>query len=500
MKHRLIKITCTILLSALLMGFLAPLLSTAEPSLPLPSKEQARETVMGALFSYWLLIGYYDDFCMTDEEWAQRLKTIVNPETCDLYRNWLKEQGLLLYETPARRVFDIVDPHTGKTVESLDMHVFPEGVTIKTLEALYDQYALKTHYIQFFTCSEVHDYNAPCYNVYLQEADGKLYGRSLEYEPEGNYSHQGPFTDSFDEMKYLEKETHGGSLCVSVKKRDKSNRLHHSYYVYVQMTEKGCRVIDSQWAAFDTFDYEHPHLPYDPSHQEIYEAAFKATFLAGGVYWEFPSTTAQMPQDEWSDLELRQFKHQWLTEQGLLQDWSAPPLAEEMGLTEGDVYYYPYLMAYPLAEGMTAQKFKKIARTYLAEGYVEQMFKKGNLQLVEYNGKLYDCVPGAGSLVTYDLSLTRIVSLSKTHAVLSFDEYGWLRGDAGTLEMTKTKDGWKATGGTFFEWCFEYEEPTTVDPPATKDDTLFRALTGVFCAVTACAVTAVLYRRKKRVF
>lgn len=134
---------------------------------------------------------------MTDEEWAQRLKTIVNPGTCDLYREWLKENGLLLYETPARRVFDIVDPHTGKTVESLDMHAFPEGVTIETLEALYDRYALKTHYIQFFACSEVHDYNAPCYNVHLQEADGKLYGLSLEYKPEGNYAHQGPFTYNF---------------------------------------------------------------------------------------------------------------------------------------------------------------------------------------------------------------------------------------------------------------------------------------------------------------
>ncbi len=495
MKHRLIQLLCSLLLSALLIGIAAPLHSAAEPTLPLPSEEQAKETVMGALFSYWLLIGYYDDFCMTDEEWAVRLKTIVNPGTCDLYREWLKENGLLLYETPARRVFDIVDPHTGKTVESLDMHAFPEGVTIETLEALYDRYALKTHYIQFFACSEVHDYNAPCYNVHLQEADGKLYGLSLEYKPEGNYAHQGPFTYNFNDMKCTETEKHGGSLYVSVIYNGKYSRD----CIYVQMTQEGCRVIDSQWV-FDTFDYDHPHLPYDPSHQELYEAAFKATFLASGAYWGFPSTTEQMPQDEWPDLELRQFRHRWLTEQGLLLDWKAPSLYKEMGLTEEDILYYIYMHAFPFAGDMTEEKFKKIARTYLAEGYVEQMFNERNRNLIEYNGKLYNRIPDAGSLVTFQFCLARIVSLSETHAVLSFDEYGGLYGDAGTLEMTKTKDGWKATGGSFFDMCFEFKEPTTVEPPATGESTARYAFICIALFPPACVLTIAMYKRKKRAF
>lgn len=47
MKHRLIQLLCSLLLSTLLIGIAAPLHSAAEPTLPLPSEEQAKETVMG---------------------------------------------------------------------------------------------------------------------------------------------------------------------------------------------------------------------------------------------------------------------------------------------------------------------------------------------------------------------------------------------------------------------------------------------------------------------
>jgi hypothetical protein len=154
---------------------------------------------------------------------------------------------------------------------------------------------------------------------------------------------------------------------------------------------------------------------------------------------------------------------------------------------------------------MTAEKFKEIACRYLAEGYLEQMLDPvapSVFSLKEHNGTLYQRIPETGPLETYQYRLIRLVHVEDGRAVLSmrdalFEEY------TGTIEMTKTTDGWIATGGDFFETCLWLNTPDSPlppenqDPPQTGDATPYLACL-VTLSVFGCVGLGVLAVKRKR--
>ena len=459
MKACIVKTTTWFLIFSLLIP-LCTVLSFAEPddAEAAVTNQEAVEAARNYVFYTWLLGGYYDDFCRTDEEWAVERGAFSCPESCDLYRNWLIEKGYAVKGRSAHRSFDVTD-ETGSVAKTLELHAFPAGVTMSKIRE--DQMRYSPAMERYYNCSCLHKTTEPCCNEYLFEYDGALYGKIITRAGRGS---GGPYSTDITRPECTAKD---GAVIVRFTGFDLLN---------VEKAGDGLLVSDLQAPTATLFTRE--HLAYDPQFDDLLNVAKIGAFLISYSYSGFPETGG-LPEGSEPDTELAAL-YDFAQKNGLTTD-RARALSSLNGGSDGINDH-----TYPLTGIKSEKDFRALAEKYIAKGYVDQVFKKGFL--TEREGEVWSKEAEAGTLTQFLFDMMYVKEYDGDRAVVTIGST-W---EEASLLMKKDGNRWKVIGGTFASEFF-------MESPQTGERTGTYAMIALTAVLLCSAALTVLKKKKARV-
>jgi hypothetical protein len=158
---------------------------------------------------------------------------------------------------------------------------------------------------------------------------------------------------------------------------------------------------------------------------------------------------------------------------------------------------------YPFSEKMVSiEIWNEEVRKYFVSDFLGLVNSGGDVPvIVEYNGKTY----GMNTVDTYfyaDWDECFLTDYSEQYAeitvlVVSAEDGNGL--GYATVDFSKEADGWRVSGGSFYEYVYKHTGELIKDPPATGDGTAAYALIFTLAALPLAGFGVYEWKKRRRV-